>query len=102
MEESFDRLLLVADELDVVDKEDVEFAVAAVECLDLRVIRLVEANRVDELVCELFGVDVADLQVRHHRQRVVADGLQQVRLTQPGVAVDKERVEGVAWRLRRG
>ncbi len=43
-EEAFDRLLLVADELDVVDKEDVEFAVAAVERLDLRVIRLIEAN----------------------------------------------------------
>ena len=61
MEEAFDRLLLVADELDVVDKEDVEFAVAAVECLDLRVSVLLRANRVDELVCELFGVDVADL-----------------------------------------
>ena len=63
MEETFDRLFLVADELDVVDEEDVEFAVAAVEGLDLGVVRLIEANRVDELVREFFGVDVADLQV---------------------------------------
>ena len=38
MEETFDRLFLVADELDVVDKEDVELAVATVEGLDLGVI----------------------------------------------------------------
>ena len=93
MEEAFHRLLLVADELNVVDEEDVELAVAAVERLDLGVIRLIEANRVNELVRELFGVNVADLQVGHHRQRVVADGLQQVRLAQPGVAVDKEGIE---------
>ena len=37
MEETFDRLFLVADELDVVDEKDVEFAVAAVEGLDLGV-----------------------------------------------------------------
>ena len=42
----------------------------------------------------------------HHRQGVVADGLQQVRLSQPGVAVDEQRVEGGArgfrGRQRRG
>ena len=102
MEEAFDRLFLVADELDVVDEKDVEFAVAAVEGLDLGVVRLVQTNRVDELVRELFGVDVADLQVGHHRQRVVADGLEQVRLAQTGIAVDKEGIEGGARRFRGG
>ena len=70
------------------------------EGLDLGVIRLIEANRVDELVRELFGVDVADLEVRHHRQRVVADGLEQVCLTQSGIAVDKEGIEGGARGFR--
>ena len=106
MEEAFHRLLLVTDELNVVDEQDVELAVAAVERLDLGVIRLIEANRVNELVRELFGVNVADLQVGHHRQRVVADGLQQVRLAQPGVTVDKEGIEGrsraLGGRQRRG
>ena len=102
MEEAFDRLFLVADELDVVDEKNVELAVAAVEGLDLGVIRLIEANRVDELVRELFGVDVADLQVGHHRQRVVADGLEQVRLAQTGIAVDKEGIEGGARGFRGG
>ena len=93
MEETFNRLLLVADELNVIDEQDVELAVAAVERLDLGVVGLIEANRVDELVRELFGVDVADLQVGHHRQRVVADGLEQVGLAQSGIAVDKEGIE---------
>ena len=61
MEKTLDRLFLIADELDVVDEQDVELAVAAVEGLDLRVIRLVQADRVDELVREFLGVDVADL-----------------------------------------
>ena len=102
MEEALDGLLLVPDELDVVDEQDVELAVAPVEGLHLRVVRLVEADRVDELVRELFGVDVADLQVGHHRQRVVADGLEQVRLAQPGIAVDKEGVESGARGFRGG
>ena len=102
MEEAFDCLLLIADELDVVDKEDVELAVATVEGLDLGVIRLIESNRVDELVRKLLGVHVANLQVGHHRQRVVADGLEQVRLTQAGVAVDKEGIEGGARGFRGG
>ena len=61
MEETFDRLFLVADELNVVDEENIELAVAPVEGLDLGVVGLVQADRVDELVREFLGVDVADL-----------------------------------------
>ena len=38
----------------------------------------------------------------HHRQRVVADGLEQVRLAQTGIAVDKEGIEGGARGFRGG
>ena len=58
--------------------------------------------RVDEVVGELLGVHVADPDVRVEAARVVADGVQQVGLAQPGVAVDEQRVVGLGRRLGDG
>src|SRR6185437_8445225 len=53
VEELFLRLLLVFQELNVVDEQDIDFAVAATETFGLAI-----ADRVDEVVGELFGTDV--------------------------------------------
>ena len=65
-------------ELDVVDEQDVDFAVAALE----RRVRLV-ADRVDELVQESFGRDVAHVVVLVVLVDVVTDRVEQVGLAEP-------------------
>ena len=94
VEELLLRLHLALQELDVVDQQDVDVAVAALE-----VGRLVVADAVDEVVGELLGVHVAHPDVGVEVARVVADRVQQVGLAQPGLAVDEERVVGLGRRL---
>ena len=88
---------LALQELDVVDQEDVVVAVAPLEGG-----LLVVAQRVDEVVGELLGAHVAHPRVLEQPLRVVADRVQQVRLAQPGVPVDEQRVVRLGRRLRDG
>ena len=97
VEELFLRLRLVGEELDVVHKEDVDIAVAALE-----VCGFVVANRVDELVGELFGADVAHLGPGEEGPRVVTDGVQEVGFSQSAIAIDEERVVGLGGSLGNG
>ena len=76
-------------ELDVVDEEDVDLAVAAPEG-----VRGVVPDRVDELVHERLGRDVPDSAELVHVAHVVPDRVQEVGLAQSGRAVDEERVVG--------
>ena len=96
--EGVEELLLGLDlalqELDVVDQQHVDVAVAALEP-----VLPVVADRVDELVGELLAGHVADLGAGVEAAHVVADGVQQVGLAQAGVAVDQQRVVGLARRL---
>ena len=80
---------LAAEELDVVDQQDVERAVVPLELLEALV--LVGADDVGDVG---LRVGVADLGGRVLRQDVVADRLDQVRLAQPHAAVDEQRVVG--------
>ena len=57
------------------------------------------AHRVDELARELLDRRVAHLQTRAEALDVVADRVEQVRLADPGRAVQEERVVGVAGQL---
>ena len=57
---------------------------------------------VDEVVHEGLGGDVEDLAARVVLGHVVPDGVEQVGLAEPGVAVDEEGVVGTAGRLRHG
>ena len=82
------------EELDVVDQEHVVGAVALLEPLDPLV-----AQRVDEVVHERLGGDVADREVERVPADVVRDRVQQMRLAEPRVAVDEERVVGLRRRL---
>ena len=94
VEELLHRLFLALQELDVVDEEHVDLAVAALERAGLAL-----ADRVDEVVGELLGVHVAHPHARVEVLRVVADRVQQVRLAQAGVAVDEQRVVRLGRRL---
>jgi hypothetical protein len=97
VEELFLGLGLALEELDVVDEQDVDVAVAPLEA-----VLAVVADRVDELVGELLAGDVAHLRVGVEAADVVADRVQQVGLPQPGLAVDEQRVVGLAGRLGDG
>ena len=94
VEELLLGLGLALQELDVVDQQHVDVAVAALEP-----VLPVVADRVDELVGELLAGDVAHLGPVVEAAHVVADGVEQVGLAQPGVAVDQQRVVGLARRL---
>ena len=89
VEELFLRPVLAAEELDVVDQQQIERAVVALEVVERLV--LVGANDVGDV---RLGVDVADLRARLALQDVVAERLDQVRLAEPDAAVDEERVVG--------
>ena len=94
VEELLLGLGLALQELDVVDQQHVDVAVAPLEA-----VLPVVADRVDELVGELLARDVAHAGAVVERADVVADGVEEVGLAQPGVAVDQERVVGLARRL---
>lgn len=70
VEELFLDTFLAFDELDVVDEENVDVAVAAFE-RDPAVI----AQRVDEVVGEFFGGDVLDPHAREETLRIVPGGV---------------------------
>src|SRR5262249_57227969 len=97
VEELLLRALLAGDELDVVDQEDVDRAIAAAE---LR--RPVVADRVDELVREALGREVGDRHAAEQPGAVVTDGVQEVRLAEPGSAIDEERIVGPRRKLGDG
>jgi hypothetical protein len=87
VEERLLRLRAALQELDVVDQEDVDVAVA---CLEGGA--AVVGDGVDEVVRELLARDVSDADAGVERLGIVADRVQQVRLAESGVAVDEERV----------
>src|SRR5215213_3230921 len=97
MEELLLDPLLVLEELDVVDQEHAEGAVALLEALDPLV-----PQRVDEVVHEPLARDVADGEIVRVLADVVADRLEKVRLAEAGTAVDEERVVGLRRRLGDG
>src|SRR5262245_5754854 len=97
MEELLLRSLLVLKELDVVDKKNVDVTVTAPEAVLLAV-----PDHVDEVVGELLGTRVPNTGAGVKALRVVADGVQQMGLAEPRVAVDEQRVVRLGGRLRDG
>ena len=81
--------VLALDELDVVDQQDVDLAVAPLEVVAGRV-----PDRIDELVQEGLGRDVQHLALGLDLIDEVLDGPQDVGLAQPGRAVDEQWVVG--------
>ena len=91
VEELFLGLFLALQELDVVDQQHVDVAIAPPELGTL-----VLADRVDEVVGQFLGGDVADPNPVEVVADVVAEGVQQVGLAQAGLAVDGQRVVRLA------
>ena len=89
VEELFLRAVLAVEELDVVDQQQVERAVVALEVVERLV--LVGAHHVGHVG---LGVDVADPGAGFAREDVVADRLDQVGLAEADAAVDEQRVVG--------
>jgi hypothetical protein len=96
VEELLLRALLPLQELHVVDEQQVGLAVAPPELL-----RRPPLQRGDELVRELLGPHVGDARARVALEQHVGDGLHEVRLAEPRVAVDEQRVVDLPRRLRR-
>ena len=71
VEELFLRRVLVREELDVVNQQDVDVAVHRLEARTF-----VITNRVDEVVSELFRVDVANTDAAVQIACIVSDGVQ--------------------------
>lgn len=102
VEELLKGRVLAAQELDIVDEQHVDLAVAAVEFLDLAGTLVRIGQSLDEFVGEFLTGDVADLQIGVLDQRVVADGVQQMGFAQAGASVDTQRIEIMAGTLRHG
>ena len=96
-EEFLLRLLLSRDELNVVDHQNVELAVARAEFL-----RRVVAYRADQVVRELFGAYVEYFSFRVCVFDMVADRVHQVRLSESDLSPYKERVVCVSGRFGDG
>ena len=94
VEELFLGAFLVRDELDVVDEQQVDPAVARPEVVDLA---LLDAG--DELVGELLAGGVDHALARELRDDRVADGVHQVGLAEAHAAVQEQRVVRVARAL---
>ena len=93
MEELVQGSFLAAQELDVVDQEDIHLPIASVELGDLPVPLGGILEGVNELVGEFLGVDVSHPERRILDQGVIPDGIEQVGLAQARTAVNTERVE---------
>jgi len=91
VEELLHGLLLVAEELDVVEQQDV--ALLAVTGPELRHPVLLEG--VDQVVRERLRGQVHHVAVRVLPQCVVSHGVHEVRLAQAHAAVEEQRVVGL-------
>ncbi len=97
MEELLLEAVLALHELDVIDEQ---YVVAAVDLLELG-LRAV-ADGLDEFVEEGLAGDVPNLVRRVVVVDVMADGSQQVGLSEPGCTVDEQRVVGPGRSLGHG
>ncbi len=97
VEELVLRAFLARDELDVVDEQHVDAAIARAEIEDA-----IESHGVDHLVHETLGRDVGEHESRMMLHDVVADRVHQVRLAETDAAVDEERVVRSRRRFRNG
>ena len=91
------RLDLRLQKLDVVDQQHVHVAIAAPEGN-----RAVLGDRVDEVVGQFLGADVLHLGIVEVLAHVMPDGMQEMRLSQPRIAVDHQGVVRLAGVLGDG
>jgi hypothetical protein len=97
VEELLDRLVFAFKELDIVHEQDVDVAVTPFEGVST-----VGPHGIDELVEEGLGRDVTH--AVHHVVvvHIAGDGLEKMGLSEPGIAIDEQRVELSCWHLGDG
>ena len=93
VEKFFLRRVFAADELHIVDHQQIDRAE-----LVLEVHRRAEAQGPDELVHEFFGGQIDDLAARRLHADMPGDRMHQMRLAEPDAAIEEERVERHAMR----
>ncbi len=94
MEEFFLSSLLARHELNVVNQQHVDRSILLTKAL-----RLVVANRIDEIVHESLGRDVAEFEMLIARSDCVSARMHQVRLAESDTAVQVKRVVGASRRF---
>ncbi len=87
MEKFFLGRFLAGNKLDIVDQQDIDLAIALAEGRGI-----MRADRIDQVVGELFGRDVQYLQTL--LVSGVADGMQQVCFSKTHPAIQEQRVVG--------
>ena len=87
VQEFFLRCLLAAEEMHVVDDEQIEIAHFSAEGVEL-----VLAQRLDELIGEFLAGEIGPSLGRVKLNELLAQPLEQMRLAQPAIAVDEQRV----------
>ena len=97
VEELLLNSFLPGEKLDIVDQQDIGFAVSTPEFGQFIVL-----DRFDVLVGEFLRRKTEDLQLWVFLEHIVADGVQQVRFAQPHPGVKKQWVVGASRRLGHG
>ena len=87
MEELFLGPFLAGDELNIVEKKDIDASEGLAECL-----HLLSSDAVDVLVDKLLGGHIGDLAGRIGSNDPMGDGVKKVCLSKAGAAVNIERV----------
>src|ERR1700730_3937326 len=91
VEELLLEFLGALEELDVVDEQYVEVAVATLEQRHAGAI----PDGLDEVVHKRLRREVAHSEFREQRTDVMSDRVQQVRLAEPRASIDEQRVVGL-------
>src|SRR6056297_566751 len=94
MEELFLRAVLAGEELDIVNHQRIDTAIARLECVDGGV-----SQRLDHLADEFFRVQIDDLEIRIALGQFVSYSVQQMGLAESSAAVQQQRVVRLAWIL---
>ncbi len=97
MEEFLLALLALTEELDVVDDEHIDGAELALKAGEVALL-----DCADEAVDEIFAAQKLNYHFAVPAFAFFADGVQEVRFAEAGIAVKKERIVGIAWRLADG
>jgi hypothetical protein len=97
MEELGDGLFFVLKKLDVIDEENINVPVAALEGVSLTLL-----HRVDEIVEEFLRRGVQNVDSLVEGLSIVADGVKKMGLTETRITVDEQGVVSSARRFRDG
>ena len=89
VKEFFLGAVFTAEKLDVVNQQQIQGVVVALEVVERLV--LIGSNHIGNI---LFGVDITDLALRRMRAQMIADGVNHMCFAKADTTIDKQRVIG--------